>query len=747
MNDTMNGNSEKPLKVAFIWHMHQPYYKEIKTNRYLLPWVRLHALKDYYDMVAILDNYPKISQTFNLVPSLIEQIQDYASQSVYDRHLLLTEKRADELTDEERLEVIRDFFMGNQVTMIKPYPRFYQLFLKRGEDPEKFNQAVQKFTQQDLLDLQVWSNLTWFDPIFRKDKELVPLFKKKENFTEEDKKEMLSKQKNIIRSVLPKYKELRDKGQIEISISPCYHPILPLLCDTDISKVSQPNLILPHRKFNHPEDAIAQVNCGIEIYEQVFGGKPKGMWPSEGGVSEDIIPIMAQAGIEWSATDEEILYLSLGVTDASNHNKIKLLYKPYEVTVRGNKVVFFFRDHLLSDLIGFVYSNWDPKKAADDFIKRLLEIRKSLKDEELNDFLVSIILDGENCWEYYKNDGSDFLNALYSGLSDENLIQTTTVSKFLGAKPGIAAEAQVKSKLTKLYPGSWIDHNFKIWIGEPADNLAWDLLKDARDRLSNFSNLGSIEQEGKDKRISEEKLKAAWKEIYVAEGSDWCWWYGSEHSGPGSELFDLLFRSHLLSVYELISLEPPETLFNSLRAGVRILAIQEPVSLITPTLDGKVTHYYEWEGAGVLDCVKLSGVIKRAVSVVKQIHFGHDSDNLYLRIDTVLPIEKYFSENYQFELEILIPARFKISVSKEKASFNKYIPEKKQWIEASVPVIYQFSKVLELSLPLKTFEPGKEKGFQFRLIVLKGKDEVERCPEIDLIKFNLLQEDKSPIYW
>jgi alpha-amylase/alpha-mannosidase (GH57 family) len=737
----VNGNPEKPLKVAFIWHMHQPYYKEIKTNRYLLPWVRLHALKDYYDMVAILDNYPKISQTFNLVPSLIEQIQDYASQSVYDRHLLLTEKKADQLSTEEKSEIIRDFFMGNQATMIKPYPRYYQLLLKRGEDQEKFSQAVQKFTHQDFLDLQVWSNLTWFDPIFRKDRELAPLFKKKENFTEEDKKEMLSKQKKIISAVLPKYKELKDKGRIEITISPCYHPILPLLCDTDIAKISQSNIILPHRKFAHPEDAAAQVNCGTEIFEKVFGGKPRGMWPSEGGVSEEIIPLMAQAGIQWSATDEEILYLSLGITDASNHNKIKLLYKPYEVTVKGSKMVFFFRDHLISDLIGFVYSHWDPKKAADDFIKRLLDIRKNLKNEDLNDFLVSIILDGENCWEYYINDGSDFLNALYSQLSDEKLIQTTTVSNFLGANP------QIKSRLTRLYPGSWIDHNFRIWIGEPADNLAWDLLKDVRDKLVTCTNSKTSEQQGRDNRISEEKLKAAWKEIYVAEGSDWCWWYGSEHSGPGSELFDLLFRSHLLSVYDLIGLEPPETLFNPLRAGVKELAIQEPVSFITPTLDGKVTHYYEWEGAGVLDCVKLSGVIKRAVSVVKQIYFGNDSENLYIRIDTVLPSEKYFSENYQFELEIMIPDRFKISISKEKSGFNKYDPGKKQWVDTPVPVIYQFSKVVELSLPLSIFASGKEKALQFRLMVRKGADEIERCPEIDLIRFNLLQEDKSPIYW
>jgi alpha-amylase/alpha-mannosidase (GH57 family) len=729
----MDPNSQKPLKVAFIWHMHQPYYKDIKTNRYLLPWVRLHALKDYYDMVAILDNYPDISMTFNLVPTLIEQLQDYSSNSVYDRHLFLTEKRADQLTSDEKLEIIRDFFMGNQATMIKPYPRFYQLLLRRGEDPEKFLQIAQKFTPQDFLDLQVWSNLVWFDPIFRKDAELAPLFKKRENFTEEDKKVMLSKQKSIIHSILPKYKELKDRGQIEITISPCCHPILPLLCDTDIAKVSQPNAVLPQKRFSHPEDAQAQINCAVDFFQTVFGGKPKGMWPSEGSISEDIVPLMAQAGIDWAATDEEILYLSMKVESFSNHFKADLLYKPYEITVKGSKVSFVFRDHQLSDLIGFVYSHWDPQRAADDFINRLLDIRKNLKEEDIQESMVSIILDGENCWEYYKNDGNDFLNALYTGLSKEKLIQTTTVSKFL-------EETQVKSRLTSLFPGSWIDHNFKIWIGEPEDNLAWDLLGQTRDKLVEY-------QEKKGKEVPEERLKAAWKEIYVAEGSDWCWWYGSAHSGPGSELFDLLYRSHLLSVYEFIGLEPPETLFQPLRAGTKVLAIQEPTNFITPTVDGKVTHFYEWEGAGVLDCVKLSGVIRRAVSVVKQIYFGHDLENLCLRIDTILPAEKYFAENYRFDFEIFVPSRFRVSISKDKASLDRYDPEDKKWKDISIPVNFAFARVLELSLPLSAFEQVQEKGFQFRAIVKKGEVEIERCPEIDLIKFSLLQVDKTPAYW
>jgi len=729
----MDPNSHKPLKVAFVWHMHQPYYKDVKTNRYLLPWVRLHALKDYYDMVAILDNYPGICMTFNLVPTLIEQLQDYSSNSVYDRHLFLTEKRADQLTSDEKLEIVRDFFMGNQATMIKPYPRYYQLLIRRGEDPEKFPQIAQRFTPQDFLDLQVWSNLIWFDPIFRKDAELAPLFKKRENFTEEDKKMMLLKQKSIIHSILPKYKELKDKGQIEITISPCCHPILPLLCNTDIAKVSQPNTALPLKIFSHPEDAQAQINCGVEFFERVFGGKPNGMWPSEGGVSEDIVPLIAQAGIKWAATDEEILYLSMKVEGFSNHYKTDLLYKPYEVTVKGSNLFLVFRDHLLSDLIGFVYSRWDPQKAADDLINRLLEIRKNLKEEEIPESIVSIILDGENCWEYYKNDGNDFLNALYTGLSKEKSIQTTTVSKFL-------EETQVKSKLPSLYPGSWIDHNFKIWIGEPEDNLAWDLLSETRERLVEF-------QQRKGSDIPQEKLKAAWKEIYVAEGSDWCWWYGSTHSGPGSELFDLLFRSHLLSVYDIMELEPPEALFQSLRTAAKVLAIQEPINFITPTVDGKVTHFYEWEGAGVLDCVKLSGVIRRAVSVVKNIYFGHDLENLYLRIDTVLPAERYFSEGYQIDFEIFTPGHLKISLLKEKGSLTRYNPENKQWVEISVPVNFAFAKVLELSLPLSAFEQVKEKGFQFRVIVKKGEDEIERCPEIDLIKFSLLQVDKTPAYW
>jgi alpha-amylase/alpha-mannosidase (GH57 family) len=287
---------------------------------------------------------------------------------------------------------------------------------------------------------------------------------------------------------------------------------------------------------------------GISLYEKTFGKKPKGMWPSEGSVSETILPLVVKAGINWIATDEEILYLSLLMKkegEARNTTRGSgTLYKPYQIATGDKKLSILFRDHTLSDLIGFVYSNWDANQAASDFIQRLHQIRKDIPESELSASVVTIILDGENCWEYYKNDGHDFLAALYTKLSEDRLLRTATISEFL--------ESPVKpQKLSGLFAGSWINHNFRIWIGHPEDNLAWDLLTKTREALVDFGK-----QKGQNPE-SEKILQAAWREIYIAEGSDWNWWYGDEHQADGIEEFDRMFRSHLLYVYELIGSDPP----------------------------------------------------------------------------------------------------------------------------------------------------------------------------------------------
>jgi alpha-amylase/alpha-mannosidase (GH57 family) len=725
------------LSVAFLWHMHQPYYKDPRTGHNKMPWVRLHGLKDYYDMAAILDRFPRIRQTFNLVPSLIEQIQDYAHNQSHDEHLLLTERPAKDLTDAEKEKILSGFFNCNFGTMIDPYPRFRELFRKRGEDLRDLTSRVRDFSVQDFLDLQVWSNLVWIDPIFKEEPLIGRLFKKGRNFSEEDKRSLLHKQREILAAILPKYRDLQDRGQIEITFSPYFHPIMPLICDHTSAKFALPHIQLPKEGFFHPEDAEAQVREGLRLYEKVFGRKPQGLWPSEGSVSEQMVSLVAKSGVKWIATDEEILFLSLAVGRAKRAGPARrpppALYRPYRIMVDGDEVSVLFRDHALSDLIGFVYSKWDPEEAADDFIRHLHKIRKSIPPEELPECVVSVILDGENCWEYYRNDGHDFLSALYTKLSKDRLLHTTTISDFLRS----SGEPR---RLPHLFPGSWINHNFRIWIGHPEDNLAWDFLKKARDALVQFEKTA-----GKT-RSRREILKKAWKEIYVAEGSDWNWWYGDEHEGPGTDEFDRLYRSHLLYVYELIGQEPPEELYHPIKTQAVSTHFLPPTGYLKPTIDGKRSHYYEWQQAGHFDTRKAGGTMHQVSSLVSGVYFGSDENNVYLRVDTVVSREEFDRDGYGLTFELLQPPRYKISVKDGKASLVKRRNET-EWRLISSELKFAFADMLELAIPIRSLEFEEAKEIWFRLIGERQGKEMGKWPAVDVIKFDLPSQKAESIFW
>jgi alpha-amylase/alpha-mannosidase (GH57 family) len=717
--------------------MHQPYYKDAKTGRYRMPWVRLHGLKDYYDMAAVLDDFPQIRQTFNLVPSLIEQILDYAQDDSYDEHLILTQKAAKDLTGVEKEKILSDFFSCNHQTMIYPHTRYLQLYEKRGEDSKDVKSRIRGFDVQDFLDLQVWSNLVWIDPIFKTDPLISHLLKKGRGFTEEEKRKLILKQREILGNILPKYNELQDRGQIEITFSPYFHPILPLICDTDTARMALPHIQLPQARFSHPEDAEAQIKQGVRLYEKTFGRKPEGMWPSEGSVSEQIIPLVAALGINWIATDEEILFLSLpaGRTGAVRgiQKDPAALYKPYKIVVEDTQLSMVFRDHTISDLIGFVYSSWDAEEAADDFIQRLHRIRERIPEREMSSSVVTVILDGENCWEYYKNDGHDFLSALYSKLSKDKLLRTTTVSDFLEG----SGEPR---ELPHLFAGSWINHNFRIWIGHPEDNLAWDFVKDARDALVEF------EKKSGNDPATEETLKKAWKEIYIAEGSDWNWWYGDEHQTAFAEDFDRTFRSHLLYVYELIGKEPPEELYQPLKSRFVSTYFLPPTGYLKPIIDGKRSHYYEWQQAGFFDSLKAGGAMHQVSSLVSSIYFGSDESKIYFRVDITKSREEIDREGYEFILEILEPPRYKITLKGDKATLSQRTKEN-QWRIISPQLESAFVKTLELAVPMSLLQFEDKKEIWFRLIGERQKKEMERWPAMDVIKFHLPSQKGEQIFW
>ena len=548
---------------------------------------------------------------------------------------------------------------------------------------------------------------------------------------------MVLKQREIMGMILPKYKQLQDHGQIEISFSPYFHPILPLLYDTDQARSALPGIPLPLRRFSHPEDVEAQIDMGISLYEKTFGKKPKGMWPSEGSVSETILPLVVKAGISWIATDEEILYLSLLMKKegeaGSTTRGSGTLYKPYQIATGEKSLSMLFRDHTLSDLIGFVYSNWDANQAANDFIQRLHQIRKNIPESELSASVVAIILDGENCWEYYKNDGHDFLAALYTKLSDDHLLRTTTISEFLESttKPPM---------LSGLFAGSWINHNFRIWIGHPEDNLAWDLLSKTREALVDFGR-----RNGKNAK-NEEILQAAWKEIYIAEGSDWNWWYGDEHQADGIEEFDRMFRSHLLYVYELIGSDPPEELYQPIKSMFVNTYFLPPTGYVRPVIDGERTHYYEWQQAGFYAPLKVGGAMHQVLPLVTGIYFGTDDNHLFFRIDLSISKEEFEEGKYELILEFVEPSRYKITLGEGGASLFKRVGEN-MWKEVSSGLEFVFKKIMELAVPVNLLEFSQKRTVQFLLIGEKEGKEMERWPKVDTIQFDLPSQKKDLIFW
>ncbi|MCX5701455.1 MAG: glycoside hydrolase family 57 protein [Candidatus Omnitrophica bacterium] len=511
------------LYLAFIFHMHQPYYKNLLTEESGMPWVRLHGVKDYLDMVKILDKYPKIQQTFNLVPSLVEQIEDYTNRTVKDKFLELSYKPATELSGQEKSFILDNFFKSNTEKITATHPRYYELYLK--------NQKKAKFEIQDYLDLQAWFNLAWIDPYFRAEMpELTDIVNKGRFFSEEEKQVVLAKQLEILEDIIPTYKRFMNKGQIEVTISPYYHPILPLLYNIKIGKEAHPKTVLPKAQFNYPDDTKAQIKDAIQFYQSRFESLPQGMWPSEESVSEHILPLIIESGISWIVTDEAILFKSL----KKKKRDTALIYQPHLLKREEGSLNIIFRDRNLSDLIGFVYDKWQAKAAVENFMQHLKNISETFKKE---DILVTIAMDGENAWEYYTNDGHDFLEMLYQRLSEADFVKTTTVCEYLKTHP---AELEIK----RLAAGSWIYAEFSKWIGSPYKNKAWEWLAMAREELGS-SKL----------QAPSSKLELAWKQIYIAEGSDWFWWYGENH-----EDFDQLFRMHLSNFYTLIGKEIPDYL-------------------------------------------------------------------------------------------------------------------------------------------------------------------------------------------
>jgi Alpha-amylase/alpha-mannosidase len=463
------------IYVCFVWHMHQPFYKDLVSGEYKLPWTRMHALKDYYGMVNVLRDFPSVHQTFNLVPSMLLQIEEYASGEAQDQFLRMALYPAERLDEKQREFILRYFFQANPARMIYRYPRYGELF-------DRWQGGAQRsFDVQSLRDLQVLSQLAWFDEEWlTHDPDVRSLVEKGRGFHLADQALLGRKQIEVVGKVLPVYKEFAANGQIEISTTPFYHPILPLLCDSNIADVSHPHVPLPGR-FRYPGDARYQLEKASEFMRGRMGVAPAGIWPSEGSVSDEVLALAADHGFRWIATDNGVLGRTLQRAPDAN-----LTYRPYLWQQNGRQIHVLFRDHYLSDLIGFVYSRMGAAEAAIHFLDRIRESCGGILSSG-QDALVPIILDGENAWEYYEESGRPFLRELYGRIEQDPGIHALTISEALDRVPS--------HPLPNIFPGSWINANFDVWIGAEEDNAAWEHLLRARqayDRVMNSPEAAHI---------------------------------------------------------------------------------------------------------------------------------------------------------------------------------------------------------------------------------------------------------------
>jgi alpha-amylase/alpha-mannosidase (GH57 family) len=636
------------VHLVIYWHMHQPQYRDPATERYVMPWTRLHALKDYWGMVKLLEEFPGVHVTFNVVPGLGAQLEEYASGQFDSPWFRLAFAPVDDLEPAHKAEILDRGFQLNHDTMMRRWPRFVELHQRVEE--LGLEEAAEKFGPRDWRDLQVLSQLAWMDEEYlAHDAEVAALASRGANYSEADKQRLRAKQIELLARVLPEYRTAAARGQIEISTTPFFHPILPLLCDTDIARVANPYTPLPQPAFRHPEDAREQLVRARAFHERVFGQPPAGLWPSEGSVSVETLGIAAELSFRWFASDEGVLGRTLGVVfgrDASGiPAQAEKLYTPWRVQLGERQMVGIFRDRYLSDLVGFVYSRMTAQSAAEDLHRRIRAVGERLLPEATGrrPMTVSLILDGENAWEYFPGNGREFLRLFYRRIQDDPDIRPLTVTEAIEQAGEIPAIAQI-------FPGSWINANFDVWIGHREDVQAWEWLREARDF---YARAGEQRAAGHADAPSAEQLAAAYDALLAAEGSDWCWWYGPEHTSASDPEFDALYRKYLTAVYAALGTEAPEYLAHPIKRVTERALFVPPSAFLEVKVDGRESSYFEWLGAGIYSAERQSGAMHGRVYFLHELLYGFDETNLFLRVD---PFAEALAELGDFEYRVTLRA-------------------------------------------------------------------------------------------
>lgn len=556
----------KQIKVVLCWHMHQPHYRDGLDGQYRLPWVYLHAIKDYTDMVAYLEACPEAKVVVNFAPVLLEQLDDYAQQM--QAWLKNRQPMQDPLLNlvagvtaipqdvSERKEIVQACQRAFAPTMIDPWPNYRHLVnmvRPYSADDYLFDQTLMYLSDSYYVDLLMWYHLSWMGVSVRKaDARVIALMDKGYGFSSEDQQTLVEIMADVLASIIPRYRKLMELGQIEISMTPYGHPIVPLLIDFQSMRDALPHAPAPGYDA-YPggyERARWHMQHGLEVYKTHFGRKPQGVWLSEGAISSAAVGLLDYFGFKWTASGEGVWRHACEASHLNHHDiaSKRALYQPLQHATQD--CALFFRDDGLSDLIGFQYKDWNPADAANDFAHHLENIANFLGDK-VEEHVVSVILDGENAWEYYPENAFHFLTALYDRLTHHKKIQMTTFSEALeqGAK---------LRHLPILKAGSWVYGSFSTWIGDQEKNKGWDLLVEAKQTFD------SVIADG---RLSAEQIRLATEQLAVCEGSDWFWWFGDYNPSDSVRDFDQLYRRHLQKLYELLGVVPPEILNISISQG------------------------------------------------------------------------------------------------------------------------------------------------------------------------------------
>ena len=718
------------MNVVILWHMHQPYYVNPLTKKAMMPWVRLHAAKGYLDMIDLVTAQPDVRVNFNFTPVLVRQILELVNNEVDDTWETLSRKPAAQLDNDDHRHLLENFFKINWDTLVRPMPRYAELLAKRGPNYTltKLDSIVRAFTEADFRDLQTLYNLQWcgFSAV-RRFPVLQALKDKGRDFTEQEKNMVLDIHREILALVLPEYRAAAERKQIELTTTPYFHPIMPLVYDTHIARRCQPQSPLPST-FSAPEDVRAQLRLAQDLHEKVFGHRARGLWPSEGSIAPEIVPLMVEAGFDYFCSDEGNLFRSLKNDPAWNSRHVDHveLFQGWRIHAYEKSIQALFRDRPLSDFIGFDAARNETDKA----VAHLIDNLKNTARVASSDYHVApLILDGENAWEAFMDGGEAFLTSFYRALTSTPELQTRRIGDYFDSFPS-------RVETCYLHSGSWIRSDFDIWIGDPEENKGWEWLKETRHFLVTRIAEGNV---------AAEQAEKAWWEIYAAEGSDWFWWYGPDFTIDTDFLFDELFRVHLQNVYRILGVEPPAHLDVPICLPSADLGYSQPLRLLAPSISGGTEHYFNWLGAGLLDLTRQQTAMFQGDRIGRKLFFGFGLNDFFFRLDLSRHPEA-------ITIRFLLPHSARVTLRQASPTNIEMVFETSEDGVTFTPapashLIANWGRSLVVSIPRQLLRVEPDHEFAFFVQLLEGGLQRERYPERGAIELRAPGADFESEQW